>query len=54
MTLLEILVIVFASLIVIGVLVVSIINKKKGKSSCGCNCSACKNRCACKKNDKDE
>ena len=35
----------------IYVVINSIINKKKGKTSCGCNCSNCKNS-ACKSNQK--
>ena len=38
----EIIVIIACVLIVGGVIVTSIINKKKGKTSCGCDCSNCK------------
>ena len=51
MTLLEILVIIACSLIVLGVIIWSVINKKKGKTSCGCNCSNCSG-CANKKSRK--
>lgn len=37
----EIIVIIASVLIVGGVIVKSIIDKKKGKTSCGCNCSNC-------------
>ena len=41
MQLIEILVIIACVLIVGGVTITSIINRKKGKSSCGCNCANC-------------
>ncbi len=44
----EIIVIIACVLIVGGVTVASIINKKKGKNSCGCNCSCCSNCSSCK------
>jgi hypothetical protein len=47
MTLFEILVIISCVLIVGGVIALTIINKKKGKSSCGCDCSKC--TCGCNK-----
>ena len=47
MTLFEILVIIACVLIVGGVIALTIINKKKGKSSCGCDCSKC--TCGCNK-----
>ena len=42
----EILLIVFCSLLVLGVIVNSIINRKKGKTCCGdCSkCSSCRDR----------
>ena len=40
MSLLEILIIIASASIVIGVLITSIINKKKGKTCCG-DCSSC-------------
>lgn len=52
MTLLEILVIIFASLVVIGVIVAWIIRKKQGKPSCGCDCSSCSMCSRCKNTDK--
>ena len=45
----EIIVIVACVLIVGGVAITGIINKFKGKSSCGCNCAECKRRCSNKK-----
>ncbi|MBQ3492980.1 MAG: FeoB-associated Cys-rich membrane protein [Clostridia bacterium] len=43
----EIIVIIACVLIVGGVIVRSIINKKKGKTSCGCDCSSCSGSCSC-------
>ncbi len=54
MEFIEIIVIIACVLIVGGVIFVEIYNKKKGKSSCGCDCSKCskcyKNTCQ-NKND---
>lgn len=52
----EILIIVLAAAFVLGVIVMTIIRKKQGKSSCGCDCGGCGNSCpACKaKRGKDE
>lgn len=47
----EIIVIIACALIVGGVIISSIINKKKGKTSCGCNCANC---LGCKYKKKDE
>ncbi|MBR5439780.1 MAG: FeoB-associated Cys-rich membrane protein [Clostridia bacterium] len=49
MSLFEIFLIVFCSVFVLGVIVKSIIDKKNGKSSCGCNCANCKSNCSYKK-----
>lgn len=46
---LEIAVIVSCCLIVGGVIVKSIFDKKKGKTSCGCDCSKCSCGCNSKK-----
>ena len=55
MEFIEIVVIISCVLIVGGVIASSIINKKKGKTSCGCNCSVCKNcSCAIKKDDEKQ
>ncbi|MBQ3115581.1 MAG: FeoB-associated Cys-rich membrane protein [Clostridia bacterium] len=54
MTLLEILVIVGCCLIVGGVVTLSIINKKKGKTSCGCGCDCSKCSACCNKKVRDE
>lgn len=43
----EILLIVACALIVISVIVSWIIRKKKGKTSCGCNCSSCGHCLSC-------
>ncbi len=51
MSLIEILVIVACVAIVGSVIVFSIINKKKGKTSCGCDCANCTK---CKNKPKDE
>ncbi len=50
----EILLIVACVAIVVSVIVTSIINKKKGKTSCGCDCSSCSycSSCNSKKADK--
>ena len=53
MELIEILVIIGCSLIVGGVIVKAIIDKKKGKTSCGCGCSNC-SKCPGCKNREDE
>ena len=49
----EIIVIVASVLIVGGVIAMGIINKKKGKTSCGCNCASCKG-CAHKTKEQKE
>lgn len=48
---LEIVVIVLSILFVLGVIIKSIIDKKKGKNNCQCGCSNCKyaNNCKNKK-----
>ncbi len=38
---LEIILIISCSLFVIGVIIKSIIDKKNGKTSCGCDCANC-------------
>ncbi len=48
MSALEIIVIIISILIVSLVTIFSIINKKKGKSSCGCNCQNCSKTCTYK------
>ena len=53
MSLIEIIVIVACVLIVGGVIVTSIINKKKGKTSCGCDCAHCSG-CNLKKDNKEK
>ncbi len=49
----EIIVIIASVLIVGGVIVKSIIDKKKGKNSCGCNCANCSG-CSHVKNKKEK
>ena len=44
----EIIVIIACVLIVGGVIATSIINKKKGKNSCGCDCANCSSCSVCK------
>ncbi len=44
----EIIVIIACVVIVAGVIAKSIINKKKGKTSCGCDCSKCSGCSTCK------
>lgn len=46
----EIIVIVLASLFVASVIVFAIIQKVKGKTSCGCDCAHCKLNCKGKNN----
>ena len=41
MTWYEILIIIAACLIVIGVIVASVVRKKQGKTGCGCDCGGC-------------
>ena len=50
----EIIVIICAVLIVGGVIVKSIIDKKNGKTSCGCDCSKCSGSCSCRAKPKDD
>ena len=50
----EIIVIIASVLIVGGVIAKSIIDKKKGKNSCGCNCVNCSKGCAYKKQETDK
>ena len=54
MTLIEVLVIVACVLIVFGVIIKSIVDKKKGKTSCGCDCSKCSGCSSCKVEPKKE
>ena len=54
MTLIEILVIVGCVLVVGGVIISSIINKKKGKTSCGCGCTDCSKCSSCTSKKQDE
>jgi len=54
MTLIEILVIIGCVVIVGGVIITSIINKKKGKTSCGCGCADCSKCSHCASKPKDE
>ena len=53
MSLIEIIVIIASVLVVGGVITMAIINKKKGKSSCGCDCSSCSSCCSCKSKNKE-
>lgn len=46
MSALEIVVIVFAVLIVLSVIIWCAIRKSKGKSACGCDCAVCKHNCS--------
>ena len=52
MQLIEIIVIIACVLIVGGVILRQIVNKKKGKTSCGCDCSSCSYCSSCKKENK--
>ncbi|MBE5752519.1 MAG: FeoB-associated Cys-rich membrane protein [Clostridiales bacterium] len=48
----DIAVIIFSITVVVGVIVRSVIRKKQGKSSCGCDCASC--QCSCQRKDKTE
>ena len=50
----EIIVIIACVLIVGGVIAKVIIDKKKGKTSCGCDCSCCSNCSSCKVKKEDK
>ena len=54
MTLIEILVIIACVLIVGGVILSTILNKKKGKTSCGCDCAHCSGCSSIKKKTEDD
>ena len=57
MTWYEILIILAACAIVIGVIAASVIRRKHGKTGCGCDCSGCAGCTACrpeKSEKKDE
>lgn len=41
MNLVDVIIIAIAVVVVVGTIVLGIINKKKGKTSCGCNCAEC-------------
>ncbi len=54
MNLIDILVIIGCVLIILTTVILAIVNKKKGKTSCGCDCSkcaGCKNKSTCKSNE---
>ncbi|MBR1968498.1 MAG: hypothetical protein IKA11_03785 [Clostridia bacterium] len=48
MQLIDIIIAVACSLIVLSVVVIAIINKMKGKTSCGCDCANCSGCKSCK------
>ncbi len=52
MGLLEIILIVFCVAVVVSVIVTSIIRKKKGKTSCGCDSSSCSYCSSCNSHKK--
>lgn len=54
MTWYEILIIVAAAAFVVGVAIYTIVRKKQGKSSCGCDCGCCSGCPAKKKDPNDE
>ena len=54
MTLIEVVVIIACVLIVGGVILSAILNKKKGKTSCGCNCAHCSGCSSIKKKTEDD
>lgn len=49
----EYLIIILSAAFVLGVIIMSVIRKKQGKSSCGCDCSGCSKCPACKGKEKD-
>lgn len=51
MNLIDIIIIALCVVFSIFVIIKSIINKKKGKTSCGCNCSNCQSCALKRKND---
>ena len=50
----EIIVIIAASLAVVSVIFSQIIRRKKGKTSCGCDCANCKRACARLRKNKNQ
>ncbi len=50
MNIFEILLIVFCCTFVLSVTVKGIIDKKKGKNGCGCNCKNCPSKSGCSSN----
>ena len=50
----EIILIVACSGLVISVIITAIIRKKKGKNSCGCDCSSCGCCSSCKSRNKEK
>ena len=50
----DIAIIVIAMGIVAAVVVRGIVNAKKGKTACGCDCASCVSCSACKKPEKDK
>ncbi len=49
----EIIVIIASVIVVVGVILKSIINKKQGKTSCGCDCKSCSGCHSCNSNKED-
>ena len=54
MKIIEILLIIAAAAIVVGVTITSIISRRKGKSSCGGDCSCCSGYCRSVKKREDK
>ncbi len=52
MTAIEIIVIALAAAFVVGVIILSIVRKKQGKGSCGCDCANCQGCSATRKQPK--
>lgn len=45
MSAMDIIIIIGCVLAVVGAIVSAILNKKRGKTSCGCDCANCSGRC---------
>lgn len=54
MTAIEIIVIVCAVAVLAGVVIAAVLRKKKGKTSCGCDCAHCPGCASHKKTNEDK
>lgn len=53
MSAIDIIIIVGCALAVVGAIITSILNKKRGKTSCGCDCANCSGCCNQSNKNKD-